>query len=278
MKIYYKDYKKKLRRYIGSINDMYDIGSSISGKDGKTLLYSYIDQDRDDIDIVDDQDLDSMRHDIPKGETMRIYVRDKGEQKKWCDKYLRDAWVFDPKTGQKIKYSSKTPQISKNNCQEKEKERESKMIEMKKKRVVQKFEMRRRVLENEYQAQLKKLEKIEEEARVEANKVEKGKVIWFEVKKEPKKETKKYNDASSIITARDIDEGNVDLRGGILVKLNQFNNKLEQVKVLIEEEKILDINMDRLEKVIAKHINQSAETLIKYYKMHRDKWIVRKTE
>lgn len=114
VKVYYNDIKKKLKRRIRDMIDVYAIGRLVSeeGSDAQQLLYSYVDQDRDEIDLVDQDDVDTLLSDLGEwkkndpGMALRLYVRQPGTMRRWHDKYLRDAFVVDTKTGAKKKYTS----------------------------------------------------------------------------------------------------------------------------------------------------------------------------
>lgn len=114
IKVYYNDLKKKVKRVLRDMIDLYAIGRVVCGENADTqkLLYSYIDQDRDEIDLADQGDIDTLLSDIDDwkladpGLALRIYVREPGTMRRWHDKYLRDAYVVDARTGMKKKYVS----------------------------------------------------------------------------------------------------------------------------------------------------------------------------
>ena len=260
IKICYRDNKKKLRRAIRSIEELHEIGSLISGKNGHLLLYTYIDAERDEIDLTDQQDLDNMLADVPQSETVKIYVREKGEKKKWSDKFLRDAWVFDPKTRQKVKYSSKTPQPQiERRMVAKETARDLRIKE-KRLKVEKKFEEKKKQLEQEYEAQIRKIEEIERKAKEDAERVEQGKQI------KRKDEGKLVNFAT--ISTADVNEGNVGFRGGKLVRIREFEARVQEVR----EKLTGPIDEGRLEKIVARFGEESIEVVVRNYQIHKEKW------
>lgn len=263
IKVCYRDSKKKLRRAIRSVQELHEIGSLISGKDGHTLLYSYIDAERDEIDLADEQDLDNMLADVPAGETVKIYVREKGEKKKWNDKFLRDAWVFDPKTRQKVKYSSKTPQPQiERRVVAKESARDQRLKE-KKAKVELKFEEKKKQLEREFAEQLRKIDELERKAWEDAERIERGKQIKL------RGEDKPVN--FSTISTADVNAGNVGFRGGKLVRIKEFEARVQEVR----RELAGPVDEGRLEKVVARFGELGIEEVLKNYAMHKEKWIAR---
>ena len=263
IKVCYKDNKKKLRRAIRSIQELHEIGSLISGKNGHTMLYTYIDAERDEIDLADQQDLDNMLEDFASGQTVKIYVREKGEKKKWSDKFLRDAWVFDPKTQQKVKYSSKTPQPQiERRVVAKETARDLRLKE-KKQKVEKKFEEKKKQLEKEFEEQMRKIEQIERKAREDAERIERGKQIKL------KPDDKPVN--FSTITTADVNEGNVGFRGGKLVRIREFEARVRQVREAMDG----PVDEGRLEKVVARFGEKSVEEVFRNYQMHKEKWTLR---
>lgn len=114
IKVYYNDIKKKVKRRFRDVIDLYAIGRQVAGDevDAGKLLYSYVDQDRDEIDLADQADIDTLLSDLEDwikadpGLSLRIYVREPGTMRRWHDKYLRDAYVVDARTGMKSKYKS----------------------------------------------------------------------------------------------------------------------------------------------------------------------------
>lgn len=112
LKISYKDTTRRVKRTLETIDDLYRLGDLMDAGKGKSLLYSYVDVDRDEIDLLSQEDVDTLVSDLPQlmqGATaLKIYVRQPGEQRKWKDKMLRRAWVWNPSTGQREKYASKS--------------------------------------------------------------------------------------------------------------------------------------------------------------------------
>lgn len=112
LKISYKETTRRVKRSLETMSDLYQLGDLMDAGKGKSLLYSYVDVDRDEIDSVSQEDLDTLLSDLSQimhGATaLKIYVRQTGEQRKWKDKMLRRAWVWNPDTRQREKYASKS--------------------------------------------------------------------------------------------------------------------------------------------------------------------------
>src|SRR3990167_2342734 len=112
LKVCYKDITRRLKRNIETIQDVHAVGDLVDPGKGANLLYSYVDVDRDEIDLITQDDVDTLVSDLPQlmqGATaLKIYVRNTGEQRKWKDKFLRRAWVWNPESGRREKYASKS--------------------------------------------------------------------------------------------------------------------------------------------------------------------------
>lgn len=112
LKVCYKDITRRLKRNIETIQDVHAVGDLVEPGKGTNLLYSYVDVDRDEIDLITQDDVDTLVSDLPQlmqGATaLKIYVRNPGEQRKWKDKFLRRAWVWNPESGRREKYASKS--------------------------------------------------------------------------------------------------------------------------------------------------------------------------
>lgn len=284
IKIYYKKITKKLRRPFVTLHELRILGGNLAGCDGNKLLYSYVDPENDEIDLMEEEDVETMLSDIGEMAVsnptacVRVYIRQPGEAKRWKDRNLRTAWVTGT-NGERKPYSSKsplhpapahadsaTPSQSEPGTHLAAPTRDPTTIEEKvmrivtqdrrKQRIDQTYQKRIRLaeeehrratemLEIEYRKKIEEIErKIEEEIRREERRKDVTQGGEFEVKENGRK---------------------IQVQGVILDEDEYF------VKFKWLKERVPRASKDRLDKIIARNSQASLEGLLKEVTLYYSK-------
>ena len=187
IKMIHKDLKKRHQIALATIEQLWELASKTAQKSKEELTMTYEDLQGDEIDIVGQEDVDTLVADLEIEESgikaVKIYVREKGEEIKRKRGHLETAWVMDAQTGRRVKYFSNS--FERGKFIEKMQQKDYREVIKRKKaehRIQAKYEILRnqiekdaerqkRILERELEKKLKKLEEQEQAQRQSLQKI-----------------------------------------------------------------------------------------------------------